>query len=141
MIGRRPIRSESAPAIGETSIGVPKKGSSRSPVETGEYPRANWNSWVIRNAAAKVAPDIRNVVRLPTAKARLRNIRNGSIGSRTRLLPPDQRQQQCATGHHGADDLRAQPTGIVGPHQSPDQGDDAGGDQVTPTRSSRSGAP
>ncbi len=36
MIGRRPILSESAPASGETIIGVPKKGSSRNPVETGE---------------------------------------------------------------------------------------------------------
>ena len=36
MIGRRPIRSERAPASGETSIGVAKNGSRRSPVETGE---------------------------------------------------------------------------------------------------------
>jgi len=36
MIGRRPIRSDSAPANGETTIGVPKNGKSRSPVEIGE---------------------------------------------------------------------------------------------------------
>ena len=36
MIGRRPIRSESAPASGETIIGVAKNGSRRSPVPSGE---------------------------------------------------------------------------------------------------------
>ena len=36
MIGRRPMRSESAPASGEMNIGVAKNGSSRSPVATGE---------------------------------------------------------------------------------------------------------
>ena len=82
MIGRRPIRSESAPASGETTIGVPKNGRSRRPAAIGEYPRANWNSWVNRNAAANVAPDIRNVVRLPAAKAELRNRRIGTMGSR-----------------------------------------------------------
>ena len=34
--GRRPMRSETAPATGETSIGVAKNGSRRTPVETGE---------------------------------------------------------------------------------------------------------
>jgi len=34
--GRRPMRSETAPAIGEMNIGVAKKGSSRTPAETGE---------------------------------------------------------------------------------------------------------
>jgi hypothetical protein len=36
MTGRRPTRSETAPAIGEMSIGVAKKGSRRTPAETGE---------------------------------------------------------------------------------------------------------
>jgi hypothetical protein len=36
MTGRRPTRSEMAPAIGAMSIGVPKKGSRRRPAETGE---------------------------------------------------------------------------------------------------------
>ena len=36
MIGLRPIRSETAPANGEMSIGVAKNGSSRSPAEIGE---------------------------------------------------------------------------------------------------------
>jgi hypothetical protein len=34
--GRRPTRSETAPATGEMSIGVAKKGSSRTPAATGE---------------------------------------------------------------------------------------------------------
>ena len=38
-IGLRPILSEIAPANGEMTIGVAKNGSSRSPVEIGEYPR------------------------------------------------------------------------------------------------------
>jgi hypothetical protein len=36
MTGRRPMRSETAPAIGEMNIGVAKKGSRRTPAETGE---------------------------------------------------------------------------------------------------------
>ena len=36
MIGRRPIRSDRAPASGETNIGVAKNGSRRSPVPSGE---------------------------------------------------------------------------------------------------------
>jgi len=36
MTGRRPMRSETAPAIGEMNMGVAKKGSSRTPAETGE---------------------------------------------------------------------------------------------------------
>ena len=87
MIGRRPMRSDSAPARGDTIIGVAKKGSSRRPVPIGEYPRANWNSWVIRNAAANVAPDMRNDVTFPTAKARLRNKRIGTMGPAARASP------------------------------------------------------
>lgn len=34
--GRRPMRSETAPASGETSIGVAKNGSRRAPAATGE---------------------------------------------------------------------------------------------------------
>ena len=139
MIGRRPIRSESAPARGETIIGVPKNGSSRNPVETGEYPRANWNSWMIRNAAAKVAPDIRNIVTFPTANARLRNSLIGTIGARTRCSHHDERHQQRGTGHERADDLRARPSDVVRPHEGPDQCDDARGyernaDEVDPLR-------
>ena len=81
MIGLRPIRSEIAPAQGEMIIGVAKNGSSRSPAEIGEYPRANWNSWVIRKAAANVAPDMRNVVTVPTANAWLRNSPIGTSGA------------------------------------------------------------
>ena len=96
MIGRRPMRSEIAPANGETSIGVAKNGSSRSPAEIGEYPRANWNSWVIRNAAANVAPDMRNDVTVadrerPAAEQPQRHHRR--VGP---PLPPDERQQQRA---------------------------------------------
>ena len=36
MTGRRPMRSESAPASGEMNIGVAKNGSSRTPAQTGE---------------------------------------------------------------------------------------------------------
>ena len=36
MTGRRPMRSEMAPAIGEITIGVAKKGSKRTPAQTGE---------------------------------------------------------------------------------------------------------
>ena len=34
--GRRPVLSDSAPASGEMIIGMPKNGSSRRPVDTGE---------------------------------------------------------------------------------------------------------
>ena len=34
--GRRPVLSDRAPASGEMIIGIPKKGSSRRPVDTGE---------------------------------------------------------------------------------------------------------
>src|SRR6185312_12288785 len=84
MTGRRPTRSETTPAIGEINIGVAKNGSRRTPAETGEYPRASWNSWVTRKPAAKIAPFMRKVVALPTANARRRNSRSGTIGSRTR---------------------------------------------------------
>jgi hypothetical protein len=36
MTGRRPMRSETAPAMGEMTMGVAKKGSRRTPAETGE---------------------------------------------------------------------------------------------------------
>jgi hypothetical protein len=36
MTGRRPMRSETAPAIGEMNIGVARKGSRRTLAETGE---------------------------------------------------------------------------------------------------------
>jgi hypothetical protein len=36
MTGRRPVLSDRAPASGEMIIGMPKNGSSRRPVDTGE---------------------------------------------------------------------------------------------------------
>ena len=35
MTGRRPMRSETRPAIGEITMGVAKNGSSRTPEEIG----------------------------------------------------------------------------------------------------------
>ena len=76
-----------------------------------------------------MAPDMRNVVRLPIAKSRPANRRSGTIGSATRLLPPDERSEQQRPGDEAADDLGARPADVVGAGERPDERDDAGGDE------------
>ena len=62
MSARAPTLSESAPAMGAISSGVAVHGRKRSPVPSGESPRANWKYWLVRKAAEKIAAAIRNWV-------------------------------------------------------------------------------
>ena len=54
MNGLPPMRSESAPAIGATNIGIAVHGSTRNPASSGVYPCAVWKNWVSR----KIDPNI-----------------------------------------------------------------------------------
>ena len=60
-----------------------RTGADRLRRRPGEKWRASWNSSVTSSPPAKIAPDIKKVVTLPTAKSRSANRCDGSIGSAT----------------------------------------------------------
>src|ERR1700686_4179527 len=74
------MRSEKAPASGETRIGMAVQGRMRRPDCSGEYPCTVWKNC----ASRKIEPNIpKNMNRLETfasAKVRLRKKRIGGIG-------------------------------------------------------------
>src|SRR5260221_706668 len=80
MSARYPIRSDSAPATTDRH-GVAVHGKRRRPVLSGEFPRANWKNWLVRNTAPKVAAVIRNNAPTAAEKVVLRNSGSGIIGS------------------------------------------------------------
>ena len=82
--GREPIRSESTPAIGATSIGMPVQGSVRSPASSGEYCWTDWKNCASRKIAPKMPKVIASDTPLVAAKARERKKRIGSIGAGVR---------------------------------------------------------
>ena len=81
MNGLPPMRSERAPAIGATNIGIAVQGSTRNPASSGVYPCAVWKNCVSR----KIDPNIPKYMKRDDAfaaeNARLRKNRMGSIGS------------------------------------------------------------
>src|SRR6266567_955201 len=84
MSALHPIRSDNAPATGDRH-GVAVHGKRRRPVPSGEFPRANWKNWLVRNTAPKVDAVIRNNVPTAAEKVVLRNIDSGIIGSSARV--------------------------------------------------------
>ena len=56
------MRSTSLPAIGAIRSGVIVQGRNRSPVPSGESPRAIWKYWLVTYAVAKIEAAIRNWV-------------------------------------------------------------------------------
>lgn len=78
--GRPPNRSESIPATGATSIGIPVQGSIRRPASVGEYPSTPWKYWLSRNIDPNMPRNISMLAMLIPKNARLRKSRMGSMG-------------------------------------------------------------
>ncbi len=78
---RAPTRSTRRPATGATSSGVIVHGRNRSPVPSGESPRAIWKYWLVTYAVAKIDAAIRNWVSDAAAKIREPNSDSGTIGA------------------------------------------------------------
>ena len=82
---RAPTRSTSLPAIGAIRSGVIVQGRNRSPVPSGESPRAIWKYWLVTYAVAKIDAAIRNWVQRrgrehPRAEQRQRHHRRRRDG-------------------------------------------------------------
>ena len=86
--GLPPIRSESAPAIGATNIGMIVHGSTRSPDSSGEKPCAVWKNCVSRKIEPNIPKYMRSDAAFAAANARLRKKRIGSIGCGVRSSQP-----------------------------------------------------
>ena len=83
-----------------------------------------------KSPPAKMAPDMRNVVKLPIAKSRTANRRSGTIGSAAPMLPPSEKAASSDRPRdQRADGLGARPADLVGAGERPDERDDAGGDE------------
>ena len=72
--------SESAPAIGATTIGIAVHGRTRRPASSGEYPCAVWKNCVSRKIEPNIPNDIASDAPFAAEKPRLRKKRIGSIG-------------------------------------------------------------
>jgi hypothetical protein len=81
---RSPTRPARAPAIGATTNSVAVHGSSRTPASRGPWPCAVCRNCAMKNAEPNTDANSRKPAALPAAKARDRNSRMGSIGSRER---------------------------------------------------------
>ena len=84
MIRPPPMRSDRAPAIGATTIGIAVHGRTRSPDSSGEYPCAVWKNWLSRKIEPNMPKYMKSDAPLAAANARLRKNRIGSIGSAAR---------------------------------------------------------
>ena len=78
------MRSDSRPAIGATSIGMPVQGSVRRPASSGDMCCVTWKNWASRKIEPKTPKYIANETPLEAAKARERKKRIGSIGAGVR---------------------------------------------------------
>ena len=123
------MRSESAPAIGATTIGIAVHGSVLRPAPSGEWPCA-----VCRNCASrKIEPNIPKYMSseapFAAANARSRKSRSGTIGRGRAALPGDEcGQQQRAAGERG-DDRAARPAVAVPVHEAPYDAQQTAADQ------------
>ena len=84
MILPPPIRSESAPAIGATKIGIAVHGRMRRPAWSGEYPCMTWKNCASKKIEPNIPKNISSEAPLAAANVRLRKKRSGSIGSGAR---------------------------------------------------------
>ena len=84
MSGRPPTRSESAPAMGATIIGMSVQGRTRSPASSGECPSAACRYCDIRKRLPNSPPYMKKLTALAAANSRARNSRSGSIGASVR---------------------------------------------------------
>ena len=83
-IRRPPIRSERAPAIGATKIGIAVQGRIRRPEPNGEYPCTVWKNWASRKIEPNMPKYMKSEDVFASAKAGLRKNRIGSIGDAVR---------------------------------------------------------
>ena len=129
--GRPPMRSESAPAIGATIIGMPVHGSVRSPAlerrvalhvlqvlgqqeDRAEHPEEHQQRRAVRGRERAVAEE-------PHRQHRRR------ARAAPRATNPT---SSAAPAASDADDLGARPALLVGPHEAPHEPNSAGADEA-----------
>ena len=97
------------------------QGRKRRPVPSGESPRANWKNWLVRNAAEKIAPLIRNWVVTAAEKPVDRKMASGIIGSGARQLSNDEAQEQRRAEGQADQVVGASPAHLPAFDEAPDQ--------------------
>src|SRR5947207_444318 len=84
MIRWPPIRSDNAPAIGATKIGIAVQGRIRSPACSGEKPWTVWKNWISKKIDPNIPKNMNSDETLVSVNVRFRKKRIGSIGASAR---------------------------------------------------------
>lgn len=124
-MGRRPIRSDSAPAIGETIIGVAKNGSSRTPVEIGEVPARELELLRDQECRGEGGPGHEECRQVAGSEGRGAEEAHRHHRFGHPLFPAEKAEKERTTREERPDDLRARQSDVVRTDQCPHQTEDA----------------
>src|SRR5262245_27011224 len=127
--GRRPIRSERAPASGANENRCHRPGEQANAGRERRVAEPELEVLGDHEGAAEDRSAHQEGARVsgrepPVAQEPQRQHRLGRAG-----FPPKESGDHSNAGHEAADDLRATPTEFVRAHESPDEADDAGGNE------------